>query len=230
MSLEYTVRNRIHEIENSSNHEEQLIRILEVYMDLFPVLDSYFIRYSPLGFLGEGIISIDSDGLKNIREERDDVRSLPAIFSAISERKATFCSGVEYFKQTNSRYIFPSSYNSLVVVPIFINTVVIGYICSVEVESIDMFDDEMLTSLTLYGELVGKAICTNSLENTSILSKREIDVMNRIIRGESSKEMADVLKISELTVKQYVKSSIKKLGVQNRSQAIAELFRKGILS
>jgi DNA-binding CsgD family transcriptional regulator len=36
--------------------------------------------------------------------------------------------------------------------------------------------------------------------------------------------------ISEATVNQYVKSAIKKLGVQNRVQAVAELFRKGVIS
>lgn len=41
--------------------------------------------------------------------------------------------------------------------------------------------------------------------------------------------MADSMTISELTVKQYVKSAIKKLGAQNRAHAVAELFRKELL-
>ena len=48
--------------------------------------------------------------------------------------------------------------------------------------------------------------------------------------GESSKEMADSMNISELTVKKYVKSAIKKLGANNRSHAVGELIRKGIIS
>jgi DNA-binding CsgD family transcriptional regulator len=44
------------------------------------------------------------------------------------------------------------------------------------------------------------------------------------------KEMAATMEISELTVKQYVKSAIKKLGAHNRSHAVGELLRKGIIS
>ena len=46
-------------------------------MDLFPVLDSFLFRYSPLEYLGEGIISLTSSGLVNIREIRDDIQTLP---------------------------------------------------------------------------------------------------------------------------------------------------------
>ncbi|SFJ40672.1 regulatory protein, luxR family [Brevibacillus centrosporus] len=35
------------------------------------------------------------------------------------------------------------------------------------------------------------------------------------------------MSISEFTVKQYIKSAIKKLGAQNRSHAIGEMYRRG---
>nr|WP_232233752.1 LuxR C-terminal-related transcriptional regulator [Bacillus sp. J33] len=42
--------------------------------------------------------------------------------------------------------------------------------------------------------------------------------------------MADSMYISEVTINQYIKTAIKKLGAQNRTQAIAELFRRGMIS
>ncbi|RDW21325.1 hypothetical protein CWR48_02625 [Oceanobacillus arenosus] len=48
-------------------------------------------------------------------------------------------------------------------------------------------------------------------------------------RGESTEDMADVMGISESTVKQYVKSALAKLEVNNRTQAVATLLRKGII-
>jgi DNA-binding CsgD family transcriptional regulator len=68
------------------------------------------------------------------------------------------------------------------------------------------------------------------LDETPNLSKRELEVMRKISWGESMKEMADAMDISELTVKQYVKSAIKKLGAHNRSHAVSELLRRGIIS
>ncbi|GED29970.1 hypothetical protein BCE02nite_11110 [Brevibacillus centrosporus] len=51
--------------------------------------------------------------------------------------------------------------------------------------------------------------------------------MRRIAWGENTMEMADSMSISEFTVKQYIKSAIKKLGAQNRSHAIGEMYRRG---
>ncbi|WP_410718707.1 response regulator transcription factor [Brevibacillus sp. SIMBA_040] len=67
-------------------------------------------------------------------------------------------------------------------------------------------------------------------EDTPLLSKRELEVMRKIAWGESTKEMADSMEIREVTVKQYVKTAIKKLGAQNRSHAVGELFRRGFIS
>ncbi|MEH6943112.1 response regulator transcription factor [Bacillus sp. JJ722] len=230
MTSEYTIREHVRKIGIISNHEEQLYKILEVYLELFPVQNAYLFRYSPLGYLKEGIISLSSTGLVNIIEMRDDIRTLPFIQTAVRERKAKYCSGIEFLKITNSKYLFSHDFNSMVVIPIFYSSVVIGYICSLIKEA--TLDDKILSSFTLYGKLVGKLIeDSNGVDkNTLLLSKRELETMKRIARGESTKEMADSMKITESTVKQYVKSVVNKLGAQNRTQAVAELFRKGILS
>ncbi|PEJ59010.1 helix-turn-helix transcriptional regulator [Bacillus sp. AFS002410] len=231
MVSDYTIQEQIRKIEVSTSHEEHMYNILDLYMNLFPVENAYLFRYSPFGFLGEGIILITTDGLSHIREIRDDIRSLPIIYSAICERKAKFCSGIEYLKQTSSKYIFPSSVSSMIAVPICFGTVVVGYICSTEFKNELKMDEKLLSSFTYYGKLIGKFLENTTGAHHSIeLSKRELEVMKRIAWGESTKEMADSMNISELTVKQYVKSAIKKLGANNRSHAVGELIRKGIIS
>ncbi|MGE7758579.1 response regulator transcription factor [Peribacillus sp. NPDC097895] len=229
MASDYTIHENVQKLSGISSHEEQLYKILEVYLELFPVQDAYLFRYSPLGYLAEGIILLSSTGLVHIREIRDDIRSLSIVYSAIREKKAKYCSGIEYLKQMSSRYIISSSVNSMVVVPICYGSSVIGYICSTEFIKGATFNDEVLSSFTLYGKLIGKFIENfNGVKNSSLLSKRELEVMRKIAWGESTKEMAYSMDISEFTVKQYVKSAIKKLGATNRSHAVGELFRQGI--
>lgn len=231
MTSQYTLQHRIQKLEEATCHEERLYKILEVYLDIYPVMNAYLFRFSPLGFLGEGIISLLSSGMVHIGDVRDDIRSLPVIYSAINEKRAKYCSGIEYLKQTSSKYITSSSVNSIVVVPICFRSVIIGYICSTEFVKGSIMDDKVLSSFTHYGKLVGKFLEKfDSVEDPQVLSKRELEVMRRIAWGESTKEMADSMEISELTVKQYVKTAIKKLGAQNRSHAIGELFRRGIIS
>jgi DNA-binding CsgD family transcriptional regulator len=162
---------------------------------------------------------------------RDDVRTLPIIWSAIKERTAKYVSGIDFFKQAGCKYIISSAVNSMLVVPLCIGSVVFGYICSTEFKDSATINNQMLSSITLFGRLIGKIIeSSTSITDSTILSNRELEVLKRISWGESTKEMADIMDISELTVKQYVKTGIKKLGAQNRAHGVSELFRKGILS
>ncbi|SDI56587.1 helix-turn-helix transcriptional regulator [Natribacillus halophilus] len=229
MIPEYLLQEQLRKVETTLSHEEKLYKILEVYMENFPVLNSFLSRYSPLGYFGEGIISLTSNRFENISYMRDDIRSLPVIFSAIRERKAKYSSGVEFLKQTSSKYI--SHDLSVVVVPICFDSAVIGFICSTELEKGTTIDEKMLSTLTLYGKLVGQFLESSDsvIDDAQVLSKRELEVMRRISWGENTKEIADRINISEVTVKQYVKSARGKLGAQNRSHAVGELFRKGII-
>ncbi|CAI8871719.1 LuxR family transcriptional regulator [Brevibacillus sp. IT-7CA2] len=231
MTAIYTIEEHVRKLEAISSHEEKLYKILELYLELFPVHDSYLYRYSPIGYFAEGIISLSSKGLGHIRERRDDIRSFDIIQSAIRERKAKYCSGIEFFKQTSSKYAHSSKETSILIVPICYGSVVIGFVCTKQFHDGVSINDELLASTTLYGKLVGKFIEDfKGAENSSQLSKRELEVMKRIAWGESTKEMADSMNISELTVKQYVKFAIQKLGANNRSHAVGELYRKGIIS
>lgn len=228
---QHTLMEKIVQLEEAASHEEKLYKILEVYMSLYPARNAYLFRYSPLGYLGEGVLKVNSTGIVYINEIRDNVRTLPIIYSAILERKAKYCSGIEFLKQTSSKYILTSNINSMAVVPICFSSVVIGYICTTEFSEDTFLDEQALSSLTDYGRLVGKYMeQSEDLKESPNLSKRELEVMRKISWGESMKEMAATMDISELTVKQYVKSAIKKLGAHNRTHAVGVLLRKGIIS
>ncbi|MBT2617251.1 MULTISPECIES: helix-turn-helix transcriptional regulator [unclassified Bacillus (in: firmicutes)] len=227
----YTIQNHIQKIEKAESHEEKMYQILQIYVELFPVSNATLSRYSTLGYLGEGIISLSSNELVYISEMRDDIRSLPIIESSIRERKAKFCTGIDCLKLTSSKYIIASNVHSIIVVPICNGTTVIGFICSTQFLEGTHFGEALLSSFTHYGKLIGKFLEESDLPRPSMgLTKRELEVMRRISWGERAKEMAISMEISELTINQYVKSSIKKLGAQNRAHAVGLLLRKGILS
>jgi two-component system nitrate/nitrite response regulator NarL len=51
------------------------------------------------------------------------------------------------------------------------------------------------------------------------LSAREVAILERIVRGESNKDVARFFKIAEPTVKAHVKAIFRKIGASNRTQA-----------
>jgi DNA-binding CsgD family transcriptional regulator len=90
--------------------------------------------------------------------------------------------------------------------------------------------ERLLEDLTTFGNIIGQIIIqARNGKKEGSLSKRELEVMRQVALGESTKEIAGFMNLSELTITQYVKSAIKKLHAKNRSHAISILYQEGIL-
>jgi DNA-binding NarL/FixJ family response regulator len=61
------------------------------------------------------------------------------------------------------------------------------------------------------------------------LSKREVDVLQKIAGGNRNSDIAALLFISEETVKGHVKHIMEKLGASDRTEAVAIGLRRGII-
>ena len=58
-----------------------------------------------------------------------------------------------------------------------------------------------------------------------LLTKREREIFELLIQDQSTKAIADILGISEKTVRNHISNVIIKLGVESRIQAVLELIR-----
>jgi DNA-binding NarL/FixJ family response regulator len=67
-------------------------------------------------------------------------------------------------------------------------------------------------------------------KNDVRLTKRESDVLSLLVKGHTNKEMADVMFISEKTVKNHLTSIFRKLGVKDRTQAAVYALKNNIVS
>lgn len=66
-----------------------------------------------------------------------------------------------------------------------------------------------------------------SKDSYSPLSSREVEILDYIARGNSNKEIAKSLKISDQTVKNHITSILKKLSVNDRTAAVVHALRHG---
>ena len=66
--------------------------------------------------------------------------------------------------------------------------------------------------------------------NKSILTKREKEVFTLLVTNKTTKEIADILGISEKTVRNHISNTMQKLGVKGRAQAVVELLKMKIIS
>jgi DNA-binding NarL/FixJ family response regulator len=61
------------------------------------------------------------------------------------------------------------------------------------------------------------------------LTEREVEVLRTVVGGNRNRDIAELLFISEETVKVHVKHIMEKLGAKDRTQAIAIAVRRGII-
>jgi two-component system, NarL family, response regulator LiaR len=67
-------------------------------------------------------------------------------------------------------------------------------------------------------------------ESPEALTERETEVLKLLARGRANKQIASTLFLEEKTVKGYVSSILRKLGVQSRTQAALQAVRTGLVS
>lgn len=58
-----------------------------------------------------------------------------------------------------------------------------------------------------------------------ILTKREREVFELLVKNKTTKEIADCLEISEKTVRNHISNVMQKLGVKGRASAVVELLK-----
>ncbi|HWP95336.1 MAG TPA: response regulator transcription factor [Syntrophomonadaceae bacterium] len=66
-------------------------------------------------------------------------------------------------------------------------------------------------------------------KNEIRLTKREKDVLDLLVKGNTNKEMAECMFISEKTVKNHLTSIFRKLGVKDRTQAAVYALKNSIV-
>ena len=64
----------------------------------------------------------------------------------------------------------------------------------------------------------------------SILTKREKEVFDLLVQNKITKEISEILKISEKTVRNHISNVMQKLGVKGRAAAVVELLKIGEIS
>lgn len=67
-----------------------------------------------------------------------------------------------------------------------------------------------------------------TIEPTSKLTRREIEVLQWSADGKTALEIAEILCLSQETIHSHVKNAVQKLQVANKTAAVAQALRTGI--
>ncbi len=70
----------------------------------------------------------------------------------------------------------------------------------------------------------------DGLDRVGMLTQRQLEVLELIANGLPNKSIARQLNLGEGTVKLHVASILRTLGIRNRTQAVAEATRLGLVN
>lgn len=67
------------------------------------------------------------------------------------------------------------------------------------------------------------------MNNSRKLSRRQVECLEMVARGKTSAEIANAMGVSRRTIDHYVADTCVRLGVRNRTQAVAKAIVDGLI-
>lgn len=226
--IETTISSYVQGLSDLRDPMKRVEMMIRGCVQFFPFQRASIFTYSPLNYIGEGILQVDNGEVRSMQSIKEDVRSFPPIYLAVSKNKPHFINLENQLGIWPNKYIHEYDLTSLFIIPISYLKTVVGCVLIDRYIGEYQPDEHVINGLYNYLKHAIETV-NNDTPNLSSLSKREIESLQYLANGHGLKEIAQHLKISEFTVRDYLTSSIRKLGVNHRTEAVAVAFRRGII-
>ncbi|MGE6613205.1 LuxR C-terminal-related transcriptional regulator [Peribacillus sp. NPDC076916] len=171
-----------------------------------------------------------------IGEELPKVQSMRGQLSlkqsfVFNSKKPVFLKNPDHYIKKEHITLFNLS--SVIFVPIVHDQQVFGWLTFDQLgEEFDYSKDE-LTLLEQVGKRLGLYLSRKddevSIDTDLQLTERESMILNLLAEGHNNKKMAELLQLSEHTIRDYISSLMTKFKAKNRTQVVVYGFRLGIL-
>jgi len=172
-----------------------------------------------------GAAETGADGIEKYREFRPDVTLMDLRLPDISGIEAIIAIRTE---SPNARIIVLTTFEGDVEIERALKAGACGYLLK------SMPPKQMVDAIRQVHagkKLIPPEIAAQIAEHMSddTLSKRELEVLSHVAGGNRNRDIAELLFISEETVKVHLKHAMEKLGANDRTQAVAIALRRGMI-
>lgn len=200
--------------------------ILKKCEEFFNYKRCVFYAYIPWSNQLYGTIGSELPKVQSMRGQLSSKQSM-----VFNSKKPVFLKNPHNYIKEEHIQLFNLS--SVIFVPIVHDQQVFGWLTFDQLgEEFDYSMDE-LTLLEQVGKRLGSYLSRKDEEvsiGTDIqLTERESMILYLLAEGHNNKKMADLLQLSEHTVRDYVSSLMTKFKAKNRTQAVVYGFRLGLL-
>ncbi|WP_347548257.1 LuxR C-terminal-related transcriptional regulator [Pseudalkalibacillus hwajinpoensis] len=226
-----------------SMHEETWIRsfhrILEVKdpirrcevmiqqcLSHFPFMRASMFTFSYFTGIGEGILRVDSSGVFSMNAIREDVRRIPPIQRALLTNKPALLMMDQHHQLFPEEYIGAFDLTSVLIIPLSVERIAIGCVLIDEKEEGVTIHQGLIDDVMFYFQQALAYLLPATSLSPNPLSPRETEVLQHAADGNSTKEIARLLRISDFTARDYISSALRKLNANHRAEAVAKALRE----
>lgn len=206
------------------NGTEDLPIILKKSEEIFHYKRAIFYSYNPLLNEFTGMIGYDLPKIHRLHTNID----LDLIFAM--KQPVFFKEPTPYIQQAA---IDVFNFSSVIFIPVELEQQLFGWISFDQLGQPFDSTDENLALLEDVGKRIGMYLgrkqLRSSLNYRLKMSEKEFAVLYLLAEGYSNKQMAEVLYLSEFTVRDYVQKLMIKLLAKNRTQIVSTAFRMGLV-
>lgn len=206
------------------NGTEDLPLLLVKAEQIFQFKRCIFFSYNPWLNEFSGVVGAD---LPKIQRMQGNIEIEP-VFAL---KKPIFLREPAPYVQKVAIELFGLS--SIVFIPIEFEQQLYGWISFDQMGEAFDCGNEQLQLLEIAGQRLGMYLARKQLRNhlnhRLQLSEKEYTILYLLAEGYKNKEIAEVLYLSEFTVRDYVQKLMEKLKAKNRTQIISTAFRMGLV-
>lgn len=206
------------------NGTEDLPIILTKAEEIFQYKRSIFFSYNPWLNEFSGMIGYD---LPKVQRMQGKIEIEPVF----AMKQPVFLKEPAPYIQQVAIDLFGLS--SIIFIPIQYEQQLFGWISFDQLGETFECSDEQLTLLEQCGIQIGKYLgrkqVRSSMNYRLKLSEKEYAVLYLLAEGFSNKQMAEMLFLSEFTIRDYIQKLMTKLHAKNRTQIISTAFRMGLV-
>ncbi|WP_350302124.1 LuxR C-terminal-related transcriptional regulator [Peribacillus frigoritolerans] len=200
--------------------------ILKKCEEFFNYKRCVFYAYIPWSNQFYGTIGLELPKVQSMRGQLSSRQTM-----VFNSKKPVFIKNPHNYIKEEHIQLFNLS--SVIFVPIVHNQQVFGWLTFDQLGEEFNYSIDELTLLEQVGKRLGLYLSRTDDEvsiGTDIqLTERESMILNLLAEGYNNKKMAELLQLSEHTVRDYVSSLMTKFKAKNRTQAVVYGFRLGLL-
>ncbi|MGN7477333.1 response regulator transcription factor [Solibacillus silvestris] len=206
------------------NGTEDLPLVLVKAEEIFQFKRCVFYSYNPWLNEFSGVIGLELPKIQRMQGNID----IEPVFAL---KKPVFLKEPAPYVQQVAIDLFNLS--SVIFIPIEFEQQLYGWISFDQIGEPFDCDNEKLYLLEQAGHRLGMYLARKQLRNhlnhRLQMSEKEFTILYLLAEGYKNKEIAEVLFLSEFTVRDYVQKLMEKLQAKNRTQIISTAFRMGLV-